>query len=666
MSAVFSTPKGYQRLQNFALDSTSVFTDLTTLQTYVDSNGTAYQGQVIALIDSTGVVSVKLYILDYNPSLGTTNKFELIEIADSNGNGGLNDALALKIDKASIEDSLTSTEVTRVLSANQGNVVKGLIDAINTWRATSATESDYDTIEKIIQKIKDNSDNITSKLDTSVFNNWKINVYANHHHSPSEIDTDSNYRFVSQEQINKWDNTSHDLSDLSHTELRDIGVNSHAAIDTHIAMTDGNDNPHGITKASVGLSNVPNTDTTDPGNIVWNTNSFVLPTSVIPQIAITSVQTAADVDAMLALTTQEGDIVIRSDNSTSYIRNSGTAGTMAAFTELVSPADGVLSIAGHSGNVTLADLGLDKVDNTADLDKPISIATHNALNIVKNGMNKVQTAFSVKSVDQGFYHDGTLISAGTTIDEVLRKMLQKQIPPTYHSPSANLVIEGANKYEVGSLINPKMDITFNQQDAGSFSSIINSYSGSGVATAFTQSPAGTTLDTPYTPSAGNYHILIGTVSYKTTIIYDEGPIKNDNFGNPYPAGHISAGSVAASKSIHGVYRSFYGADSTQSAPANSSQVRALESSILDLHNGSTFNIAINAGDWRVAFAIPKVLGDVQDIISVGLGNMSVKSAFNKSTMSVSDATGTNTYDYYVYSFIAGDSWQDSDTYHVIV
>ena len=46
------------------------------------------------------------------------------------------------------------------------------------------------------------------------------------------------------------------LGAKSHTSLTDIGTNTHAQIDTHIANTS---NPHSVTKSQVGLSNVENT-----------------------------------------------------------------------------------------------------------------------------------------------------------------------------------------------------------------------------------------------------------------------------------------------------------------------------------------------------------------------------------------------------------------------
>jgi len=70
-------------------------------------------------------------------------------------------------------------------------------------------------------------------------------------------------------------------------------------------------------------------------------------------IALTTVQTAANQAAQLALTAQEGDIVVRSDENKTYCHNGGSAGTMADFTLLATPTDTVLSVNGATGAVTL-------------------------------------------------------------------------------------------------------------------------------------------------------------------------------------------------------------------------------------------------------------------------------------------------------------------------
>jgi len=78
-------------------------------------------------------------------------------------------------------------------------------------------------------------------------------------------------------------------------------------------------------------------------------------------LALTSVQTAASQITQLALTTEEGDVVVRSDEGKTYIHNGGSAGTMADFTLLSTPTSDITNVAvtspitggGSSGSVTI-------------------------------------------------------------------------------------------------------------------------------------------------------------------------------------------------------------------------------------------------------------------------------------------------------------------------
>jgi hypothetical protein len=89
-------------------------------------------------------------------------------------------------------------------------------------------------------------------------------------------------------------------------------------------------------------------------------------------VALTTVQTAANQTAQLALTAQEGDVVVRSDENKSYMHNGGSAGTMADYTLLATPTDTVLSVNGATGAVSLTHDGFsdfvanEHLDWTAD------------------------------------------------------------------------------------------------------------------------------------------------------------------------------------------------------------------------------------------------------------------------------------------------------------
>lgn len=76
----------------------------------------------------------------------------------------------------------------------------------------------------------------------------------------------------------------------------------------------------------------------------------------VDTVVLGSVQTAATQAAQLALTTQQGDVVVRSDENKSYVHNGGTAGTMADFTLLATPTDAVLSVDSNTGAITAAQL----------------------------------------------------------------------------------------------------------------------------------------------------------------------------------------------------------------------------------------------------------------------------------------------------------------------
>ncbi len=73
----------------------------------------------------------------------------------------------------------------------------------------------------------------------------------------------------------------------------------------------------------------------------------------LPATALTAISTAASEVAMLALTTEEGDVVVRSDENKTYMHNGGSAGTMADFTVMATPTDAVSSVDGATGAVTL-------------------------------------------------------------------------------------------------------------------------------------------------------------------------------------------------------------------------------------------------------------------------------------------------------------------------
>lgn len=138
-----------------------------------------------------------------------------------------------------------------------------------------------------------------------------------------------------------------------------------------------------------------------------------LGTAQLPALAINDVFPVASQAAMLALTAQRGDMAIRSDTGKSYVLSTDNPGTLADWLELA--ATGVVtSVAGRTGAVVLtkSDVGLANVDNTSDANKPVSSATQTALN-AKEGTIAAGTTAQVWRGDKTWVTaDKTLVGLG--------------------------------------------------------------------------------------------------------------------------------------------------------------------------------------------------------------------------------------------------------------
>ena len=107
-----------------------------------------------------------------------------------------------------------------------------------------------------------------------------------------------------------------------------------------------------------------------------------LVSSQLPAIAISEfLGSVANQSAMLSLIGQVGDWCIRTDEEKAYVITGEDPTQLASWTAIVTPASPVTSVNGQIGEVVLgkADIGLENVDNTRDVDKPISDATQLAL-----------------------------------------------------------------------------------------------------------------------------------------------------------------------------------------------------------------------------------------------------------------------------------------------
>ena len=94
---------------------------------------------------------------------------------------------------------------------------------------------------------------------------------------------------------------------------------------------------------------------TGSGNVPVISSDGKLPSSIIPQIAITDTFVVASESAMLALSSaQTGDIAVRTDLNKSFILKSDGYSTLSNWQELLTPTDKVTSVNGKTGAVTIS------------------------------------------------------------------------------------------------------------------------------------------------------------------------------------------------------------------------------------------------------------------------------------------------------------------------
>jgi len=115
----------------------------------------------------------------------------------------------------------------------------------------------------------------------------------------------------------------------------------------------------------------------------------------VTAVALTTVQTASSQSAHLALTAEEGDIVVRSDENKTYCHNGGSAGNMNDYTLLATPTDAVLSVNGNTGAVSAAQIAA--AVEAASNSNTFTDADHSKLNAIEASATADQTNAEIRA-----------------------------------------------------------------------------------------------------------------------------------------------------------------------------------------------------------------------------------------------------------------------------
>jgi len=232
------------------------------------------------------------------------------------------------------------------------------------------------------------------------------------------------------------------LSDVPNTDFTaSVALNT-----THRGLTN---NPHTVTNAQVGLGNVTNdaqlkiasnlsdlnnTSTARThlglgtasvlnvgvagGNIPILDGGGKINSSILPALAISETFVVANQVDQLALTVQEGDVAVRSDENKSYIALNSDNANMGDWQELLTPTDSVQSVFGRQGAVTAqaGDYTWAQINKTTSNIADIALRSHtNLTDIGTNTHAQIDTAITASSAhiaDNSQAHSDYLINNG--------------------------------------------------------------------------------------------------------------------------------------------------------------------------------------------------------------------------------------------------------------
>ena len=257
--------------------------------------------------------------------------------------------------KLASQQSIKAYVDTQIATKDALSELSGTLDDITdgtTYKKYSATEkTKLAGIEASATADQTNAEIKTAyeaNADTNEFSDAEQTKLAGIEASATADQTNAEIRTAVEAATN-----SNVFTDADHTKLNAIEAAADVTDTTNVvaALTAGTN----IAISAGGTVSSTDTNTTySAGTGITLTGT----TFAAGPIALTTVQVAANQTAQLALTAQEGDIVVRSDENKTYCHNGGTAGTMADYTLLATPTDTVLSVNGDTGAVTVTHDGL--------------------------------------------------------------------------------------------------------------------------------------------------------------------------------------------------------------------------------------------------------------------------------------------------------------------
>ena len=230
----------------------------------------------------------------------------------------------------------------------------------------------------------------------------------------------------------------------------------------------------------------------------------------------------------------------------------------------------------------------------------------------------------VKGIIDGFgYADGDIISKETTSNDFVKKLMRRVVHPNYIAPTLSFTAS-PSIVEIGVDTEITFTPTYVQNDAGSLIEFI-----------VNQDSTPTYSDTTSVSQFSKNYTLAGDSMFEANVEYEDGIIKQNNFGEDDEVGRILANIISKSVTVKAVYPYYVGVLDT----LDETNIKTLTKKVEVKENK---DIAFTTtGLQTVVFAYPKSYGVLSSIINQN--NYEVISNFTKTDLSI------DSIDYYVYS-----------------
>ena len=261
--------------------------------------------------------------------------------------------------------------------------------------------------------------------------------------------------------------------------------------------------------------------------------------------------------------------------------------------------------------------------------------------------SRTQEAITVNGVTGLGIANGATISAGTSLDDFVKMVVQKAIPATYTKPSVSIANNGgqaSGNVEAGTTISPKLKATFTKNDAGDLTSIVIKKGGTEVANG---------TESPLTYTGEDVVIGDDSITFSASATYGDAPVKTNNLGQESKENWFAGGTVnSGNYTITGKRNLFYGTGVGSVPTVTSDMVRGLTNKKLAPAAGTSFNINVAVGQQYIVIAYPATLRDINNVTYVEANDSGMASSFTKTTIDVADARGgsNGTMSYKVYTY----------------